>query len=108
MEMNNQDVQIPENQNDSISKLSDTESRISTLEQNMVNLNSSFHKASVEMKNRAKAQDEQQSKQDNTLAEILQLLKRNCISTSSCNSSDEANNLQMKDAGSPERAAGHC
>lgn len=61
---------------ESISKLSDTQSRISTLEHDIKLLNSSFQNAFAEMKLQTQQQASQQKQHDDTLAEILALLKQ--------------------------------
>ncbi len=61
---------------ESISKMSDKQSRISTLEQDFKHLNSSLQSAFADMKLLSQQHSFQQQKYDATLAEILQLLKQ--------------------------------
>jgi TolA-binding protein len=61
---------------ESVSKLSDTQSRISTLESDIKHLNHSFKNAISELKLQSKQQVEQQQMHESTLAEILALLKQ--------------------------------
>jgi hypothetical protein len=66
---------------ESVSKLSDTQSRISSIEQDIKHLHSSFQHALAEMKLQSQQQASQQSLHDVTLAEILSLLRNNKVST---------------------------
>ncbi len=70
------DVNLQDN-DESISKLSDTQSRISSLEQDIRHLNTSFQTAFSEMKLQSQRQASQQQQYDATLHEILSLLKQN-------------------------------
>jgi hypothetical protein len=60
---------------ESISKLSDTESRIESLEQDIKHLNVAFQQALSEMQLQSQKQESHQLQHDATLAEILAILK---------------------------------
>jgi hypothetical protein len=62
---------------ETISKLSDTQSCISSIEQDLLQLHSSVKHALAEFKEQSQQQARQQSLQDATLSEILTLLKLN-------------------------------
>ncbi len=59
----------------SVSKISDTESRISHLEMHFSRFTSSFNSAITDLKCQSKLYEENQSKQDKTLSTILELLQ---------------------------------
>jgi hypothetical protein len=61
---------------ESVSKLSDTQSRISTLKTDIKHLNLSFHNALNELKLQSKKHEEQQLAYKSSLNEILSLLKQ--------------------------------
>jgi hypothetical protein len=65
---------------ESISKLTDTQTCISTLEQDIRHLDCSFQSIFSEMKLQSQQQASQQQRYDAALAEILELLKRNKVS----------------------------
>jgi hypothetical protein len=59
---------------ESVSKLSDTQSRISSMEQGIKHVHSSFQHAQAEMKLQSQKQASRQSQHEATLTEILSLL----------------------------------
>jgi DNA-binding transcriptional regulator GbsR (MarR family) len=63
----------------SISKMSDTDSRISTLESQFSHLTSSVKKAIKDLKRQSKVQEESQQRHDQALASILELLQNQKI-----------------------------
>jgi TolA-binding protein len=67
---------------ESVSKLSDTQSRISSIEQDIKHLHSSFQHALAEMKRQSQHQASQQSLHEATLSEILSLLRTSKVSNS--------------------------
>jgi hypothetical protein len=66
----------------SVSKMSDTDSRISTLESQFSHLTSSVKKAIKDLKRQSKAQEESQYRHDQTLTSILELLQNQKIQQS--------------------------
>ncbi len=68
-------------QDESVSKLSDTQSRISNMEQDIKNLHSSFQQTLDELKLQTQKQASQQSLHEATLTEILSLLKHSKVSS---------------------------
>lgn len=65
----------------SVSKMSDTETRISHLEMHFSRFTSSFQTAISELKRQSKLQEENQSKQEKALVTILELLQNQNISS---------------------------
>jgi hypothetical protein len=70
-----------EDEGESVSKLSDTQSRISSMERDMKQLQTSFQYALEEMKLQSQQHAMKQSTNDATLLEILSLLKHHKVST---------------------------
>jgi hypothetical protein len=70
-----------EDEGESVSKLSDSQSRISSMERDMKQLQTSFQHALEEMKLQSQQHAMKQSTNDATLLEILSLLKHHKVST---------------------------
>jgi hypothetical protein len=66
---------------ESVSKLSDTQSRISSMEQDIKHLHTSFQNALAEIKLQTQKQASQQSQHEATLTEILSLLRQSNLSS---------------------------
>ncbi len=64
----------------SVSKMSDAETRISHLEMHFSRFTSSFNNTISDLKRQSKLQEENQSKQEKTLTTILELLQNQSIS----------------------------
>jgi hypothetical protein len=94
---------------ESVSKLLDTQSCISSIEQDIIHLHSSLKNALAEIKHQSQQQALQQSLQDAALSEILALLKVNKASPSEANLRPSVHyNLpaQLTDTGGSSGAAG--
>ncbi len=93
---------------ESISKLSDTQSRISTLEMDIKHINASLQSAFNEMKLQSEQQASQQQKYDATLSEILELLKTKAVVAESLTAPTAQDNppKQATDTGGSPGAAG--
>ena len=93
---------------ESISKLSDTQSRISTLEMDIKHINASLQSAFNEMKLQSQQQASQQQKYDATLSEILELLKTKAVVAESLTAPTAQDNppKQATDTGGSPGAAG--
>jgi hypothetical protein len=96
---------------ESVSKLSDTQSRISSIEQDIKHLHSSFQHALAEIKLQSQNQASQQSQHEATLFEILKLLRQSSVSTTPAEDildSSARDNLprQSQPSGGSEGAAG--
>jgi hypothetical protein len=98
---------------DTISKISDTTSRISLLESDILDLNKHFRMAFDELQRQARQQEAKQLHQENTLEEILMVLKSGLPTTqllteAQPKATEAANTPQELSASDPNRAAGHC
>jgi hypothetical protein len=95
---------------ESVSKLSDTQSRLSTMEQDFKLLHSSVQNTLEELKLQSQRQEIKLSKYDDTLLEILSLLKHSPLSVPAENTlgSSARDNLpeQLNPSGGSDRAAG--
>ncbi len=94
---------------ESISKLSDTQSRISNLEEDIKYLHHSFKNTLSEMQQQSQNQAAQQKIHEATLAEILSLLKQTSLPSSDSTPSPPAQDnppKQSMDSGGPSGAAG--
>jgi hypothetical protein len=102
-------LKYPRNKEDpeTISKLSDTVSRISNLETNICELDNVFKKVYVEMKSQSHCQEEKQAKQGKVLEDTLQFMKislpqareSSVLHTAPTSRSEEANDPQTESAG---------
>jgi hypothetical protein len=100
-----------QDEDESVSKLSDTQSRLSTMEQDIKHMHSSFQQTLAELKLQSQQQASKQSLYDATLSEILNLLKQSKVTTSSAedtlDSSARANTPeQLNPTGGSSGAAG--
>ncbi len=94
---------------ETVSKMSDTQSRILDIEEDIRNLNDSFQSGLSELKLQSQRQASQQKLHDATLSEILALLKRthNHMDVSESIPSDRDNlPSQLHVTGGSEGAAG--
>jgi hypothetical protein len=93
---------------ESVSKLSDTQSRISTLESDIKHLNHSFKNAISELKLQSKQQVKQQQMHESTLAKILALLKQSRLPSDDTSVPSVRDNLpdQSTSTGGSSGAAG--
>jgi hypothetical protein len=95
-----------------ISKMSDSASRITSLESDINDLNIHYRAAVDELQQQAKQQAVRKTQQDDTLEEILKVLKIMApnpqILEISPNAPEVANNPQALNAGGPSRTSGHC
>ena len=103
----------PDDDPDTISKISDTTSRISLLESDILDLNKHFRMAFDELQRQARQQEAKQLHQENTLEEILKVLKSGLPTTqllteAQPKATEAANTPQELSASDPNRAAGHC
>jgi hypothetical protein len=98
------DVDNPEGEEGSVSKLSDTESRISTLEDQFTNFTSQF---SLAIKDLHKQTKRQAAKHDKTLASILELLKNQPISGFQDTNDSEVHSLASGQSSVPSDMANH-
>jgi Sec-independent protein translocase protein TatA len=102
----------PYEESDVTSKITDLASRISSIVTDISKLTSQFRSAFNNLQKQSKLQADKQSQQDQTLVEILNILKSHITLQTPIvvptDASEEANNPQMSEAGSPTRAAGHC
>lgn len=98
------DVDNPEGEDGSVSKLSDTESRISTLEDQFTNFTSQF---SLALNNLHKHSKRQAVKHDKTLASILELLKNQHISGVQETNDSEIHSLASGQSSVPSDTANH-
>ena len=98
------DVDNQEGEDGSVSKLSDTESRISTLEEQFTTFTSQFSSA---MKDLRKQTKKQAAKHDKTLTSILELLKSQHISDLQETNEFEVNSLASGQSSVPSDMANH-
>jgi hypothetical protein len=97
---------------DTVSKLSDAESRITTLEQNILSMNDSFNDALKKMQEQNNSQfGRYENMLENMLNDLVERIKTTHLSPSPIrpsNPSEAANDPQTADAGSSPGTAGHC
>jgi hypothetical protein len=97
---------------DIMSKMPDSTSRISSIETDISELTNKFRSAFDDLQSKAKQQADKQVQQDRTLVEILNILKSHVTLQTPIivptDMSEEANNLQALEAGSPSGTAGNC
>jgi hypothetical protein len=96
---------------ESVSKLLDMQSRISSIEQDIKHLHATFQHALEEMKLQSQQQASQKTFYDSTLAEILSLLKQSKVIDNSANvihhsSARDNQPEQLYPSGGSDRAAG--
>jgi len=99
-------INIDEGDDGSVSKLSDTASRISTMESNISLLSDQFKRVVHEFREESKKTSQEQASTQQMLNSILHLLQGNPIAGGFTPPSNQANHLQMADPGDLSEAAG--
>jgi DNA anti-recombination protein RmuC len=97
------------NESDSISKMSDTATTISTLKSSVSDLNSLFNHSFNELNEQSKRQAAIQKQQGEALHRLLEYLTAtNSGFQSTTQQSEVANNPQTQSAGDSQGVTGHC